>query len=137
MIAMTASGKRSRSDRDQRPSRRATAGMVRRIVERFDPDRIILFRSHARGDASCDSDVDLLIVMRYQGSCAQAETAIRMLPSEFPAAKDIFVRSPEEFAWRSLVPGRIERPAALEGDVKYCRNQPEDRNGTRAKKVTY
>ena len=37
--------------------------MVRQIVEQFDPDRIVLFGSHARGTAGRDSDVDLLVVM--------------------------------------------------------------------------
>lgn len=36
--------------------------MVRRIVERFRPQRIILFGSRARGDATTDSDYDLLII---------------------------------------------------------------------------
>lgn len=35
---------------------------IRRIVERFDPDEVILFGSRARGDAREDSDYDLLIV---------------------------------------------------------------------------
>lgn len=38
--------------------------MVDRIVERFDPEKIILFGSHARGDAGPDSDVDLVSVVR-------------------------------------------------------------------------
>ena len=38
--------------------------MVRRIVKQFDPEKIILFGSQARGDAGPDSDVDLLVVMR-------------------------------------------------------------------------
>ena len=37
--------------------------MARLIVRRFDPDRIILFGSHARGQAGPDSDVDLLVIM--------------------------------------------------------------------------
>src|SRR5258708_21749949 len=36
--------------------------MVRKISERFAPDKIILFGSHARGDAKDDSDVDLLVL---------------------------------------------------------------------------
>ncbi|MCD6211638.1 MAG: nucleotidyltransferase domain-containing protein, partial [Sulfurovum sp.] len=35
--------------------------MVDRIVERFQPDKVILFGSHARGEADPDSDIDLLI----------------------------------------------------------------------------
>ena len=37
--------------------------MVRRIVERFHPEKIILFGSYARGTAGPDSDVDLLVVL--------------------------------------------------------------------------
>ena len=36
--------------------------MTDRIVEQFDPLKIILFGSHARGDATADSDIDLLVV---------------------------------------------------------------------------
>ena len=36
--------------------------IVRRIVEAVHPDKIVLFGSHARGDASPDSDLDLLII---------------------------------------------------------------------------
>ena len=45
--------------------------MVRRIVQRFAPDKIILFGSYASGTAGPDSDVDLLIVMRVDGSKRQ------------------------------------------------------------------
>ena len=36
--------------------------LVRRIAERFSPDKIILFGSRARGDAGPDSDIDLLVL---------------------------------------------------------------------------
>lgn len=37
--------------------------VVDQIVAKFAPTRVILFGSHARGDADPDSDVDLLVVM--------------------------------------------------------------------------
>ena len=37
--------------------------MVQRLVDKFHPEQVILFGSHARGDAGPDSDVDRLIVM--------------------------------------------------------------------------
>src|SRR5579875_1577019 len=48
--------------------------MVRRIVRDFHPERVILFGSHARGEAGPDSDVDLLIVMPVEGPKHRKQT---------------------------------------------------------------
>ena len=53
------------------------AEMVRRIVEEFDPHKIVLFGSYARGLAGPDSDVDLLVVMPVRDSRRQQTVAIR------------------------------------------------------------
>ncbi len=37
--------------------------VVRQIVKRFHPQRVILFGSHAYGEPTEESDVDLLVVM--------------------------------------------------------------------------
>jgi predicted nucleotidyltransferase len=37
--------------------------VVQQIVERFDPQKVILFGSYASGRPTKDSDVDLLVVM--------------------------------------------------------------------------
>ena len=36
--------------------------MVKAIVDEVDPEQVILFGSRARGDATADSDVDLVVV---------------------------------------------------------------------------
>lgn len=95
--------------------------MVRVIVDRFDPERVILFGSHARGTATEDSDVDLLVVMPIAGSKAEQELALRLALRQFRVAKDIVVTSPEDFAWRKEIPGTIERPALREGKLLYAR----------------
>ena len=41
--------------------------VVDRIAEAFDPDRVVLFGSHARGTATSDSDVDLLVILPFEG----------------------------------------------------------------------
>lgn len=38
-----------------------------RIAAGFDPDKIILFGSYANGSADADSDVDLLVVLPFDG----------------------------------------------------------------------
>ena len=93
------------------------AGMVRRVVERFDPERIILFGSHARGTAGPDSDVDLLVVMPVRGLKRDKHLEIRAALHDVRLPKDIIVTTPEDFAWRKEIPGTIERPAAREGKV--------------------
>ena len=100
---------------------RTIDGMVRRIVELFDPERIIVFGSHARGAAGPDSDVDLLVVMHVDGAKREKQLEIRLALHEFDVATDIIVTTPEEFTWRKEIPGTIERPAALDGKVLYAR----------------
>ncbi len=39
-----------------------------RIGHDFRPERVILFGSHARGTATSDSDVDLLVIGDFEGS---------------------------------------------------------------------
>ncbi len=95
--------------------------MVRRIVERFHPDRVILFGSHARGTAGRDSDVDLLVVMPVAGSKREKQLEVRLAVHEFKVPKDIIVTTPEDFEWRKEIPGTVERPAAREGKVVYAR----------------
>lgn len=114
--------KTSPRTRTARESPRALHAMVRRIVEGFHPERIILFGSRARGTARPDSDMDLLVVMRSKDSKHRQQTAIRLALREFRVPKDIVVTTPEDFAWRREIPGTIERPAALEGKVLYARS---------------
>lgn len=100
---------------------RMIAQMVVRIVDRFDPERIILFGSVARGNARLDSDVDLLVVMPVEGSRRDKAVEIGVVVNDIPVPKDIVVTTPEDFEWRKDVVGTIERPAAREGRLIYAR----------------
>jgi predicted nucleotidyltransferase len=42
---------------------RALAEIVRRLVEAYEPERIYLFGSKARGSAGSDSDYDLMVIV--------------------------------------------------------------------------
>jgi predicted nucleotidyltransferase len=100
---------------------RVIRAMVRRIVRQFHPDRVILFGSHARGEAGPDSDVDLLVVMPVQGSRREKQIDIRVALHGVPIPIDVIVTSPEDFAWRKEVVGTIEYPAVREGKLLYAR----------------
>ncbi len=95
--------------------------MVQRIKTRFHPERIILFGSHARGDAGPDSDVDLLVVMPVKGDKRKKQVEIRLALHDINVAKDVIVTTPEDFEWRKEAIGTIERPASREGRVLYAK----------------
>ena len=95
--------------------------MVKRIVQQFDPDKVILFGSHARGNATPDSDVDLLVVMPIRGSKRETRIAIGVSLSDFGVPLDIVLSTPEELEERRRIPGTVERPAILEGRILYER----------------
>ena len=97
--------------------------MVDRIVKRFHPEQIILFGSHARGQAGPDSDVDLLIVMPVKGSKREKQVEVRLALHEFGVPKDVIITRPEEFAWRKEIIGTIEYPAAHEGRILYAKSR--------------
>lgn len=89
--------------------------MVRRIVERFSPERIILFGSHARATATPDSDIDLLVVMRGPRPSREQTVEIRKVLADLPVAKDIIVVTPEFFGRYRDIVGTVVWPAVRGG----------------------
>ena len=78
--------------------------LTRRIERQFHPDRVVLFGSYAQGTAKQDSDIDLLVVAETALPPPERYGAVRRLVADFPAAFDIIVKTPEEYArWRSVV----------------------------------
>lgn len=79
-------------------------GFAQRIGREFDAERVILFGSYARGAATRDSDVDLLVVADTELPPRQRYSAVRRLVADAPASFDIIVKTPDEYArWRSVV----------------------------------
>lgn len=79
-------------------TQRAIRRYARQIAERFNPDQIILFGSHAYGTLNADSDVDLLVVMPTRNPLDQALKIRLAVPAPFPV--DLLVRTPETLKWR-------------------------------------
>ncbi len=97
------------------------AEMVRRIVTNWNPDRIILFGSHARGVAGTDSDVDLLVVVPLNRDRRTIRLGIRRALSGIGLPKDVVVVSPQEMDRYRECPGTIIRAALGEGKILYER----------------
>src|ERR1700730_83951 len=92
---------------------------VRILAEEVRPVRIILFGSHARGDAREDSDIDLLVIEQQVDDRARAMMCVRRLlrPLRIPA--DILVYSTEEVARWGSQPGSALYSALREGTVVH------------------
>jgi predicted nucleotidyltransferase len=103
------------------PARELIAEMVRRIVTRFDPLKVILFGSYARDDAGPDSDVDLLVVLPPNGSRRQQAADIDVALSGIKLPVDVIVVTPDDILRDRDVPGTVVRPALREGRVLYDR----------------
>jgi len=89
-----------------------------RIVQGFHPERVILFGSYARGDANEDSDVDLLVIMPFEGLGARKATEIRKaVRPGFPV--DIIVRTPETLRERVRMGDFFLRDATEEGVILH------------------
>ncbi len=95
--------------------------MARKIAELFQPEKIILFGSHAYGRPTKDSDVDLMVVMRTTAPYHKRAIPIRRALRGMGLPKDIVVRTPEEFERYRGVIGTIVYPAAHRGRVLYER----------------
>jgi predicted nucleotidyltransferase len=96
--------------------------MVQRLVERFDPDQIILFGSQARGTAAPGSDVDLLVIMPVTGSKREKRVEMRVALHDIEVPKDILLATPQEVLRDKDLVGTLIRPALREGKVLYARS---------------
>ena len=97
------------------------AGITRRIVETFQPYKVILFGSYAYGTPDLDSDVDLLVVMDSDEPMAQRIRRVTEVAKVRFLSMDIIVRTPTELAER-LAMGDFFLVEILEkGEVLYRR----------------
>ena len=93
--------------------------ITKRLVGRFHPDKIILFGSQARGTADDRSDVDILIVSRFEGRRREVMLEMDRALGGLSYAFDVLVSTPEEFEVDRLIPGTVSRYADKEGRVLY------------------
>ena len=93
------------------------------IVREYQPDKIILFGSWARGDASDHSDIDLLVISDREKRLPRYKRGldVRLLLSQFSSPKDILFYTHEDVErWRG-VPQTFINTVLREGQVLYER----------------
>jgi len=91
---------------------------ARAVAERFQPEKIILFGSHAYGTPHADSDVDILVVMpAARNELDQAARIDRAVEPSFPL--DLIVCTPKNMAWRLKEGDSFLREIMTKGKVLY------------------
>lgn len=95
--------------------------LVGRLVERFDPVRIVRFGSVAQGAEGPDSDIDLLVVLPKVNDKHGTAVAMRLALADFPVPNDVFPTDPQELDLRGNSLGSVLRSALRDGRVVYER----------------
>ena len=92
--------------------------LVERIIQTYSPERIVLFGSYAYGRPTVDSDVDLLIVLPFEGKGARkAVEILNTVHPEFPV--DLLVRTPEQVRQRLAWNDFFLREILEKGKILY------------------
>ena len=97
------------------------AEIVRRLVEAYEPERIYLFGSEARGDAGPDSDFDLLVVVPNEAppERKRSRLAYERLWGTGVAA-DVLVWTAEGFDSRIHLRASLPATVLREGKLLYA-----------------
>lgn len=103
---------------------------ARRIAERFQPDKIILFGSYAYGTPHNESDVDLLVIMPARNAIDQALKID--LAFEPPFCLDLIVRTPRQIERGFRDDNWFVREIVEKGTVLY--EAPDGRLGPQGRR---
>ncbi len=105
-------------DKRKRIPQRAIDQVVQQIVEKFKPQKIILFGSYARGNPRPESDVDLLVIMNTPLKESKQSLEIRHhLGVMF--GMDLIVHTPKRLKERVKMGDWFLRDILKEGKVLY------------------
>ena len=102
------------------PTAERLSDAVNRLVAAAQPLKVILFGSHARGEADDHSDVDLLIIEPTVSHRYEEMIRLNRALKGMLMPVDLLVISEQEFEARSRIPGTVEHAARKEGRVLYA-----------------
>lgn len=97
----------------------AIARLTAILVEAAQPKRIILFGSRARGDASADSDFDVMVVEDKPANRFAGMVRLNRLLRSLDIPVDLLVVGEDRFQYWRDVPGNVYYEAVREGTTLY------------------
>ena len=92
---------------------------VDRIVAAAKPSRVIVFGSYGRGDASEDSDLDLMVIAPEVENKYEEMIRLNRVVGNIGTGVDLLIYSEREYQRRSQVPGTVLYWARREGRALY------------------
>lgn len=95
---------------------------TRTIVDRFAPERIVLFGSRGRGDHQPESDYDLIVVLETPLARGERGGPIRNALPDAKRRVDVIVYTPAEFEISRHDVGALAFAGETEGLILYDRN---------------
>ncbi|MBI2941886.1 MAG: nucleotidyltransferase domain-containing protein [Chloroflexi bacterium] len=100
---------------------RELARLIERLVAALAPERVYVFGSQARGDATPESDFDLLVVVpeSKEPTYRLAQTAYRAMGRR-NLSVDVLVMAREEFERRSRAVASLPATVLREGKMLYA-----------------
>jgi uncharacterized protein len=93
-----------------------------RLVQQYDPERIILFGSHALDAAVAGSDIDLLVVKETSERPIDRRVRVETILAERAMPLDILVYTPEELRHLYAIGSPFVEEVIETGRVLYMRN---------------
>jgi uncharacterized protein len=101
-------------------SQEAIQDLSSRIAREFSPDKIVLFGSYASGTASEDSDVDMLVILPFEGrNLRKSLEILNKVDPHFPV--DLLARRPDDTVRRYEDGDPLIREALDHGVALYER----------------
>jgi len=96
------------------------ARLVKVLVRRYQPEKIILFGSLAHGKATEESDIDLLIIKKTkEPRIYRRSKALRGIPRKAPL--DVLILTPEEVKFLEEKQSPFIREITTQGKILYER----------------
>lgn len=95
--------------------------IVTKIVNNFNPEKVIIFGSQVWGKPGTWSDIDILIIMNYNGTSSQVAAKVSKIARPKYVPMDILIRTPEEIDQRIKLNDHFIKRILSGGKVLYDR----------------